>query len=71
MKNTSDGCGSLQWRHDGRGWIKALAIADGYVMCRRPRAMPFILRRKEWDAMTTGVPSALNPHPPTERKHDE
>lgn len=35
-------------RKDGRGKITFMCRSGGYVMCRRPRAMPFILSEKEW-----------------------
>lgn len=42
-------------RHEHRyyinGPIKRMAEADGYVMVRRPGCTPFILSRKEWDAL--------------------
>lgn len=29
---------------DSLGRFKVMAVADGYAMCRRSRAMPFVLR---------------------------
>lgn len=28
-----------------------MAMKDGYVMCRRPGAMPFVMAVKDWDAL--------------------
>jgi hypothetical protein len=38
-------------RYDKHGRIRLMAEADGYVMVRRPRAYPFVLSRKEFDAL--------------------
>lgn len=35
-------------RVDSIGPIKLLARASGYVMVRRPRAMPFVLSEQKW-----------------------
>jgi hypothetical protein len=35
-------------RFDERGLIKFMAQADGYVMVRRPRGMPFVLTANKW-----------------------
>lgn len=33
------------------GRVRFMARSGGYVMCRRPRAMPFVLTEKEWAKM--------------------
>lgn len=38
------------------GPIKAMACADGYVMCRRPGCIPFVLTVKEWDRLPPAKP---------------
>ncbi len=35
-------------RYDHNGPLRVMAVADGYVMCRRPRCMPFALSVKDW-----------------------
>jgi hypothetical protein len=30
------------------GRVKYMTHADGYVMARKPRAMPFVISEKEW-----------------------
>jgi hypothetical protein len=37
-------------RTDNFGRIVCMAVADGYVMCRRPGCMPFVKSVKEWNA---------------------
>lgn len=37
-----------QPREDQLGKITFMARSDGYVMCRRPHCMPFVLAEKEW-----------------------
>jgi hypothetical protein len=37
-------------RYDRYGEFRLMAEADGYVMARRQGRMPFIVKRKEWDA---------------------
>lgn len=32
----------------GYGPVKAMAVADHYVMCRRPGMAPFVMSVKEW-----------------------
>ncbi|MDH2239083.1 hypothetical protein N5K27_22500 [Pigmentiphaga sp. GD03639] len=34
--------------YDHLGKITFMVRSGGYVMCRRPRCMPFILSEKEW-----------------------
>lgn len=38
-------------RYDRYGPIRKMAEADGYVMIRRPRATPYAISQKEWDAL--------------------
>ena len=52
-------------RHDIRGKLRCMVVVDGYVMVRRPRAIPFVLSLKDWlllsvDPVPAGmlVPSA-------------
>ena len=33
---------------DVYGRVAAMAVVDGYVMCRRPRAVPFVMSVAEW-----------------------
>lgn len=35
-------------RGDNIGEIRFMAEKDGYVMCRRPHCMPFVLSKKDW-----------------------
>lgn len=35
-------------RFDKHGKVKMMAMIDGYVLCRRPNCMPFVLSWKEW-----------------------
>jgi hypothetical protein len=35
-------------RVDDNGEIRYMCRSGGYVMVRRPRAMPFVLSEKEW-----------------------
>jgi hypothetical protein len=37
---------------DGKGEIRVMAVADGYAMCRRRGASPFILTVKEVESHT-------------------
>lgn len=58
-------------RFDGRRWhygdldpghtrMRLMARAKGYIMVRKPGAMPFVLTEKEWAAMPLFVaPSPL------------
>lgn len=39
--NTSD-------RQDAHGRITFMVRSGGYVMCRRPRSLPFVLSEKQW-----------------------
>lgn len=45
---------------DEVGQLFLLAFAAGYVMCRRPAGVPFVLSVREWDAIGK---------PEEERKH--
>lgn len=38
-------------RYDQIGPVKFMARVDGYVMCRRPRCMPFVMWGKDWDKL--------------------
>ena len=38
-------------RYDKHGELRLMAEAEGYVMVRRKRCSPFVLSRKEWDAI--------------------
>ena len=40
-------------RQDRHGVIRLMAEANGWVMVRRPGAMPFTMMRKEWDKLPT------------------
>lgn len=40
-------------RYDAVGKLRMIACAEGYVMVRRPRAMPFVMDGKEWTALPT------------------
>lgn len=33
------------------GKVTCLAAANGYVMCRRPNAMPFVMALHEWNSL--------------------
>lgn len=35
-------------RYDSTGKIRFMTRSGGYVMCRRPRAIPFVLSEKQW-----------------------
>lgn len=43
-------------RYDQYGAKRLMAEAEGYVMVRRPHAMPGVMSRKEWDALSTEAP---------------
>jgi hypothetical protein len=48
---TSDTTASVEvgeTRYDHYGPLRAMAIADNYVMCRRPRCAPWVLSVKDW-----------------------
>jgi len=36
------------YRHDDLGRLRLMASAEGYVMVRRPGALPFLMTVKEW-----------------------
>lgn len=38
-------------RHDAIGPVRVLAVAEGYVMARRPHCSPFVLREGEWSKL--------------------
>lgn len=40
------------WRFDGHGRVRLMAVADNYVMCRRPGCIPFVLSVQKWNAMS-------------------
>jgi hypothetical protein len=40
-------------RFDCHGEIRLMARADGHVMVRRPRCMPFVLTEKQWHNLRT------------------
>lgn len=40
-------------RCDAYGKMTCMAVADGYVMCRRPRAMPLVKSLSEWLSLRT------------------
>lgn len=40
-------------RYDKYGKLTCMAWADGYVMVRRPRAHPFVMTMKAWQALPT------------------
>lgn len=44
---------------DCRGKIKCMAVADGYVMCRRPRAVPFVMTVQNWSDLHFAEPGTL------------
>lgn len=39
-------------RYDRYGEFKCMAVADGYVMYRRPFSMPFVMTIREWQALS-------------------
>lgn len=39
-------------RYDQYGKLTAMAWADGYVMVRRPHAMPFVMALKAWNLLS-------------------
>lgn len=40
-------------RYDQYGEIRYMTRSGGYVMCRRPRCMPFVLSEKDWNKLPT------------------
>lgn len=38
-------------KRDHYGIFKCMAVADGYVMCRRPGRSPLVKSVKEWNAL--------------------
>lgn len=35
-------------RADARGPLRFMAVADGYVMVRRPGCVPFVMHERDW-----------------------
>lgn len=42
METTMSDKDICQWWHDQRGYVRVITVVDGYVVARRPRAMPFV-----------------------------
>ncbi|MBC8642964.1 hypothetical protein IAG25_40100 [Caballeronia sp. EK] len=38
-------------RYDKHGEIRYMTRSGEYVMCRRPRCMPFVLSEKDWNTL--------------------
>lgn len=36
--------------YKGGGVVRYMTAAEGYVMCRRPGLMPFIVATKDWNS---------------------
>lgn len=45
-------------RKDENGVIRFMCRSGGYVMCRRPRAIPFVLTEKQWMRLEKTQPTA-------------
>jgi hypothetical protein len=43
-----------RWRE---GVLRLMARADGWVMCRRPGYVPFVMPEREWDELP--LPNAI------------
>lgn len=43
--------GNPERRYDRYGEFRWMTEAEGYVMCRRKGCGPFVLTRREWDAL--------------------
>jgi hypothetical protein len=43
-------------RQDDIGPIRFMVRSGGYVMCRRPRCIPFVLSEKEWSKLPIAEP---------------
>lgn len=43
-------------RYDRGGKLTAMATADGYVMVRRPRCMPFVVSLRFWSNLPKVMP---------------
>jgi len=41
-----------RWRE---GVLRLMARADGYVMCRRPGCVPFIMTERQWNELPASV----------------
>jgi hypothetical protein len=46
-------------RTDAIGEIRFMVRSGGYVMCRRPRAIPFVLSEKEWNKLEKARPKPV------------
>jgi len=42
-------------RDDGRGELRWMAQAAGWVMVRRPGAIPFTMQLREWEALPSYI----------------
>lgn len=43
-------------RYGPHGMLIFMAIADGWVMCRYSRAMPFVMTLKDWEKLPKSKP---------------
>lgn len=43
-------------RYDHIGPLRKMTEAEGYVMIRRPQAMPFVLSVADWSVLPTSQP---------------
>lgn len=45
--------GNVRWwpRDDAPGWLVEMAATGGWLMVRRPGAMPFVMSLEEWNAL--------------------
>lgn len=48
---------------DGIGEIRVMAIAEGYAMCRRPRAVPFVRSIKDIQAFIKAQSAGVGDEP--------
>ncbi|KIQ21562.1 hypothetical protein [Xanthomonas campestris] len=46
--------------YDSHGRINFMVRSGGYVMCRRPRAAPFVLAEKEWRKLPKAQDDGVN-----------
>lgn len=51
--------------YKGGGKVRFMAAADGYVMCRRPGCIPFVVPASDWNEWPEVVPA---PQPRSERE---
>lgn len=58
MTQTRTNYRKAERRHDWLGEIRWMAEAEGYVMCRRPQAMPIIMSKEDWDRLPTNKPKS-------------